>query len=273
MTAIDSELLGLAFMAFFIITFSSTARYYFKFVCFFVLSMVCAVGPIPFMLLRPRDHRNALFPAFCCRKFGKMLGATFEVRGIENIDQKHGGVVLMNHQSALDLIVLAYLWPIIGRATVVAKREVLYLFPFGTASWLWGTLFIDRKNQKEAKTTINKETKAINEKQAKILFFPEGTRGHGDSLLPFKKGSFHVAIESQGFIQPVVISKYHFLNSKAKVFNRGQNIIKILPEISCAGLTKEDIPALMDRVYKLMQAEYETLSDESLAINNLSKSL
>lgn len=57
--------------------------------------------------------------------------------------------------------------------------------------------------------------------QAKILFFPEGTRGDGDSLLPFKKGSFHVAIEAQGYIQPVVISKYHFLNSKAKLFNRG----------------------------------------------------
>lgn len=179
----------------------------------------------------------------------------------------------MNHQSALDLVVLAYLWPIIGRPTMVAKREVLYMFPFGQASWLWGTLFIDRKNQSSAKTAINKESKAINEKQAKILFFPEGTRGNGDSLLPFKKGSFHVAIEAQGFIQPVVISKYHFLNSKAKIFNRGQNIIKVLPEISCAGMTKEDMPRLMDRVYKLMQTEYETLSDESLAINNLSKSL
>lgn len=53
----------------------------------------------------------------------------------------------------------------------------------------------------------------------------------------------------------------------------GHNIIHILPEISCAGMTKEDIPALMDRVHDLMQAEYEALSEESLAINNLGKSL
>lgn len=273
MTTTNSELLGLAFMVFFIITLSSTARYYFKFFCFVILSVVCAVGPVPFMLLRPRDYRNALLPAYLCTKFGKMLGASFEVRGKENINRQHGGVVLMNHQSALDLVVLAFLWPIVGRATMVAKKEVLYMFPFGQASWLWGTLFIDRKNQSSAKTAINKESKAINEKEAKILFFPEGTRGNGDSLLPFKKGSFHVAIEAQGYIQPVVISKYHFLNSKAKIFNRGQSIIKILPEISCAGMTKEDMPRLMDQVYKLMQTEYETLSDESLAINNLSKSL
>lgn len=268
MTTTNSELLGLAFMAFFIITLSSTARYYFKFFCFIVLSVICAVGPVPFMLLRPRDYRNALLPAYLCTKFGKMLGASFEVRGKENINRQHGGVVLMNHQSALDLVVLAYLWPIIGRATMVAKKEVLYLFPFGQASWLWGTLFIDRRNQSSAKTAINKESKAINEKQAKILFFPEGTRGNGDGLLPFKKGSFHVAVESQAFIQPVVISKYHFLNSKAKIFNRGQNIIKVLPEISCEGMTKADIPRLMEQVHSLMQAEYEILSDESLAINN-----
>lgn len=66
--------------------------------------------------------------------------------------------------------VLAYLWPIVGRATVVAKREVLYMFPFGLASWLWGTLFIDRRNQSSAKTAINKESKAINEKQVRFFF-------------------------------------------------------------------------------------------------------
>ncbi|XP_055598222.1 1-acyl-sn-glycerol-3-phosphate acyltransferase alpha [Uranotaenia lowii] len=272
MTTSTGELWGLAFMTFFIITLSSTARYYFKFFCFVVLSLISAVGPVPFMLLRPRDYRNALFPAMLCRGYGRILGASFEVRGQENVNRTHGGVVLVNHQSALDLIVLSYIWPLVGRATVVAKREVLYLFPFGSASWLWGTLFIDRQNQRSAKTAINKEATAINEKQAKILFFPEGTRGDGHNLLPFKKGSFHVAIESQSVIQPVVVSKYHFLNWRAKVFGRGHNIIKILPEISCAGLTKDDMPQLMERVHKLMQAEYEALSDESLAINNLSKS-
>uniref|UniRef100_A0A182I0X3 1-acylglycerol-3-phosphate O-acyltransferase n=1 Tax=Anopheles arabiensis TaxID=7173 RepID=A0A182I0X3_ANOAR len=106
---------------------------------------------------------------------------------------------------------------------------------------------------------------------AKLLFFPEGTRGNGDKLLPFKKGCFHVAVESQAFIQPVVISKYHFLKSKAKIFNRGQNMIKIFPEVSCAGLSKDDIPALMERVQKMMQREYEQLSEKSLSINHISE--
>lgn len=119
------------------------------------------------------------------------------------------------------LIVLAHLWPLIGRATVVAKRELLYLVPFGPASYLWGTLFIDRSNKSGALTAINNEAKAITEKNAKLLFFPEGTRNQSDTLLPFKKGPFMTAIQNQCPIQPIVVSKYTFLDSINKFFGRG----------------------------------------------------
>lgn len=192
MTTSNGELLGLAFMAFFIITLSSTARYYFKFFCFVAFSVVCAVGPVPLMLLRPRDYRNALIPAYLCVRFGKMLGASFSVRGKENINRSHGGIVLMNHQSALDLIVLAELWPIMGRSTVVAKKEVLYMFPFGTACWLWGTLFIDRQNRDSAKNVINKEAKAITEKQVRQWHGIFGSKnGYFTERRSEEEGSYH----------------------------------------------------------------------------------
>lgn len=35
---------------------------------------------------------------------GWMLGITYEIRGLENIDTKRGGVTILNHQSGLDLI-------------------------------------------------------------------------------------------------------------------------------------------------------------------------
>lgn len=118
-------------------------------------------------------------------------------------------------------IVLAYLWPIIGRATAVSRKEVLYLFPFGLAAYLWGTLYINRSNKSDALNKLNKESKAINERGCKLLFFPEGTRHQGDKLLPFKKGAFFIAVQSQSMIQPVVVSKYTFLNAENKSFGRG----------------------------------------------------
>lgn len=162
-------------------------------------------------------------PAYGCVKLGRLLGVSFEVRGLENIERSKGAVVIINHQSAIDLVVLAVLWPIVGRATVVAKKAVLYLLPFGIPCWLWGTIFIDRHNRATSQNTINKESIAIREKQAKLLFFPEGTRNQDDYLLPFKKGPFVTAIQSQCSLIPVVVSRYHFLDSKEKIFNRGMS--------------------------------------------------
>jgi lysophosphatidate acyltransferase len=51
--------------------------------------------------------------------------------------------------------------------------------------------------------------------------FPEGTRNGSATLLPFKKGAFHVAIASQTPIQPIVVSRYNFLDDHKKVFNSG----------------------------------------------------
>lgn len=101
----------------------------------------------------------------------------------------------------------------------MAKRLVIFIFP---PSYCWGTLFIDRKNRNESMTKLNKEAIAIRERALKLLVFPEGTRGGlTDQLLPFKKGPFHIAIQSQSALQPVVVSRYTFLDSKRKRFGRG----------------------------------------------------
>lgn len=67
--------------------------------------------------------------------------------------------------------VLANLWPILGRTTVVAKKAILYAFPFGTGAWLWGTLFIDRGNRNDALNRLNKECDAIEKRANKILMY------------------------------------------------------------------------------------------------------
>jgi lysophosphatidate acyltransferase len=152
-----------------------------------------------------------------------MFGVTYTVRGHENINKENGAIVLINHQSAVDLGVLAELWPIIGRATVVAKRELMYIFPFGLAIYLWGTIFIDRKKSSEARDTLNKEYDAIAHGKKKLIFFPEGTRHQGNTLLPFKKGPFFIAIQTQCPIQPVICSRYHFLDAKTHTFGNGKS--------------------------------------------------
>ena len=58
--------------------------------------------------------------------------------------------------SRLPVAVLAELWVVMDRCAVISKREIFWLWPFGLAAWLWGTIFIDRLNPERAQSTVNR---------------------------------------------------------------------------------------------------------------------
>ena len=242
---------------------SRVVRYYTRWVVFAIWSTFSACLPIPFMLLKPLHWSNALYPARGLRVLSKAFGVRMEVSGVENVVPS-GSVMLLNHQSLLDLHVLAELWVRIDRCAVISKREIFWLWPFGLAAWLWGTIFIDRLNPEQAQDTVNRTGERVLNEKIRLLMFPEGTRHNGPTLLRFKKGAFHVAIASQTAIQPVVISRYHFLDNNKCIYDPGTVLIKILPAISTEGMTKEDLPALTELTHRVMQEEYTRLSLEAL---------
>lgn len=99
-----TELIGLAIVALLLFSFSNVVKYYVKMISFMLSALISSVVCIPIMLPRPKDWRNALIPAWTIVQFGKIIGISFEVQGLENINRDKGGVVLINHQSGLDLI-------------------------------------------------------------------------------------------------------------------------------------------------------------------------
>lgn len=240
---------------------SSVANYFLKWIIFLVVSLISASAPIPLMLLKPRDPTNALIPAAGLRACCKFLGIKLSVEGKENIVQNSGCVVVMNHQSMLDLIVLACLWPVMDNCTVISKKEIFYLQPFGLASWLWGTIFIDRVKSRDAQSAVNRTGEIINKRKARVLMFPEGTRNLGKKkLLPFKKGAFHLALASEVPVQPVAVCRYKFLKNFS--FENGEINIKILPAISTKGLKPEDIQTLIDETYTVLTDGVDAISND-----------
>lgn len=131
----------------------------------------------------------------------------------------------LNEVAIFPSTVLAELWPIMDKCTVISKKEIFYLWPFGLAAWLWGTIFIDRLNAESAQRSINSTGEIIRNRKSRVLMFPEGTRSMKSKLLPFKKGAFHLAIASQCPVQPVVVSRYTFLGDKR--FDDGTSVFHL----------------------------------------------
>ena len=83
----------------------------------------------------------------------------------------------------------------IQRKSFVRNFVIVWLFTLGIIAYLCGTVFIDRRNLREATEKINSVGETLVPDQVKLWVFPEGTRNSDKkvSLLPFKKGAFHVA--------------------------------------------------------------------------------
>lgn len=149
------------------------------------------------------------------------------------------------------------------KTTVVAKRELLYVWPFGVCAWLCGLIFIDRYAAENAKKTMNKAMERLKKDDIKLWVFPEGTRRNTGKLHDFKKGAFHVAINAQVPILPVVFSSYSsFLDDELRVLNSGEVIIEALPEIPTKGLTLDDVGKVMDHTRSLMEVKFNANSKE-----------
>ena len=99
--------------------------------------------------------------------------------------------------------------------------------------------------------------------QQSVFIFPEGTRSYASTptLLPLKKGAFHLAVQAQVPIIPVVVANYsNVLDLKRKIFNSGQIPLSILRPVETKGLTKADVDALVLRVQKDMADELIRIS-------------
>jgi 1-acyl-sn-glycerol-3-phosphate acyltransferase len=155
------------------------------------------------MFFKPGDPKNAQFPAWCLRK----MFSKYKIIGKINKNNKTGRVVIINHQSVYDLIVLAELWPLLDNNACVISKRTLWLWcpPFALAAYLWGTIFIDRTKPHDAMSALRRQMEAIQSKGRSVIIFPEGTRS--SRLLPFKRGAFKLAEEAECPILPVIVKK------------------------------------------------------------------
>ena len=132
-----------------------------------------------------------------------LLGVKLNVSGKEHLPEKGPGVIIINHESALDIpIAVAGLQ---APVRFMAKRELFKVPIFGWCLALCNHIPIDRQNRTKAIKSINKVSKNLIRRRIFIIVSPEGTRSHDGQIKPFKKGAFRLADAENLPLIPVTI--------------------------------------------------------------------
>jgi lyso-ornithine lipid O-acyltransferase len=123
------------------------------------------------------------------------------VAGDEGQLERGGYVIIANHVSYVDGIVLGSIFPIL----FVSKREVKNWPIIGQWQMLCGTIFINRQRKDLVRALIGELTAKLKH-EANILLFPEGTSTDGEKMLPFQTAPLAAPLRSRSIIVPVTIT-------------------------------------------------------------------
>ncbi len=115
-------------------------------------------------------------------------------------------IVMCNHSSLFDMPVAIAALNTSFR--FVAKKELYKIPVFGTAIHKAEFISIDRKNREQSMKDLEK-AKAKMLDGIRLWMAPEGTRSKDGKLAKFKRGAFHIAIDTNALIVPAVIKNIH----------------------------------------------------------------
>lgn len=184
-----------------------------------------------------------------------ITGYRFSSEGMEHLDEGAPFVITPNHINLLDM-------PVMGPRFIhpfrpLAKSDFAY-YPLLNIPYFFFCIGVNRKSPEHRRASQDRMLKTL-KRGTSVMIFPEGTRNRTEDLLqPFFSGAFHVAIEAQVPVVPVVqLGSRPLQPASTMKFYPGKVLVKVLPPVSTEGLTEADVPMLMEKVRRIMLDELE----------------
>lgn len=182
---------------------------------------------------------------------GSILMFDYKAYGVENVPKVGGALMISNHQSYLDPVMLGLNLP--RPLSYLAKSE---LFQHPLLSWLIRELRAFPVRQgKGDRSAIDETIRRLREGHL-LAIFPEGTRTPDGEIGPIQRGAALVVRRAGVPIVPVAIHGSHAAwPTGQKVFRA--NPIRVLygKPLDVAGLKSEQVVELMDRTLREMFAD------------------
>jgi putative phosphoserine phosphatase/1-acylglycerol-3-phosphate O-acyltransferase len=175
-----------------------------------------------------------------------LTGVELAVTGEEHLWSDRPAVFVFNHQSSFDVIVIARL--LRRDFTAVAKAELAHDPRFAPLAALAGVVYVDRGNKSQSRAALAPVVEKLRS-GVSLAIAPEGTRSATPTPGPFKKGAFHIAVQAEVPVVPVVIRNAGDIMWRASLVARPGTVdVAVLPPVPTAGLRPDDVDDLCDRV-------------------------
>lgn len=215
--------------------------------CWFAAgTLLLFIGAPAVLVLWIVNRRESLYPLalWGAKIWLKACGAKVRVLGQENLDPDTSYVFVSNHRSYLDTAALfRYAGKRIG---LVAKKELLKAPVLGQGMGFVNIIAIDRTNPERALQSMER-ARYVMERGYSFGVFAEGTRAMPGELLPFKKGAFHLALQTRAPIIPVAIKNTDWMMGKRTgVAYPGTIEIVLGRPVETDGKNEKDISQLLE---------------------------
>jgi 1-acyl-sn-glycerol-3-phosphate acyltransferase len=182
--------------------------------------------------------------------FSKLNFISYEIIGKENIHPGKAYIYISNHTSYLDIPGVCLTVP--TQIRPLAKKELKKIPIFG---WIvnHAAIIVDRSSNESRRKSMD-HLKDVLRRGISILIYPEGTQNRSNEILqPFYDGAFRIAVETQQPVLPmVVLGAGRLMPPKQFIIFPGKIKIVVLDEIPTQGMAVTDVPALKEKVVKLM---------------------
>ena len=198
-------------------------------------SVLITVGLLTWVLvvLAPFESWRRKLAHLCGRLFFLMTFTPFQVTGQEHLVPGRACIIVANHASYLDGIIItaALDTPI----HFIVKGELARIMPVRMLLQRFGVEFVDRFNGNKGVSDVRRITRKAQEGQT-IVFFPEGTFTTFPGLQPFRMGAFVTAARANIPVIPVAISGARKIVRGSDWFpHRGRISVTIRPPINPSG--------------------------------------
>ncbi len=210
----------------------------------FPVALLCWVLTLPFDRRKLILHRLSCFWA----ALYTWLNPAWRVRvvGREKIDPKEAYVMVANHQSLVDILVLFRLF---RHFKWVSKIENFRIPFIGWNMHLNRYICLKRGDRSSAAAMLRSCRENLASGNS-IMMFPEGTRSPTGKLRAFKPGAFNLAKDAECPVLPIVIHGTASALPKRGVIIRGRHpiLVEVLDPITYREFADEEPEDLMLRV-------------------------